>query len=102
MIDNEIVITGIGLVTPLGYGVDENWHALCQGISGLSVIDGTIAGRVKPVSDEELSSFIPLKDLRKMEHFSQYALLAAAQAMADAGLSESLPQERNRFGIYLG
>src|SRR3954471_17822999 len=98
MIDNEIVVTGIGLVTPLGYGVDENWHALCNGISGLSLKDGAIVGCVKPLSDEMLSSFIPLKDLRKMEHFSQYALLAATQAMADAGLSESIPQKRNRFG----
>lgn len=106
---NEVVITGIGLVTPLGMTTEENWHHVCDGRSGLSLflhpradqLTSRVVGQV-PDAAHHAALHIPAKDIRKMERFSQYAVLAARQAMLDAGLTTTLPAERDRCGVYLG
>ena len=92
-----MVITGLGLVTPLGVGVDPVWRRLSDGKSGIRLIhdsaftmlDCRIAGRV-PNTDEDPHGFdaaehIPKADLRRMDRFIQFALVAAKEAIGDAG-----------------
>ncbi len=102
----RVVVTGIGLVSPLGIGIEENWSALMSGKSGIGPItrfDTTafltkIAGEVKNFHAED---FIPKKELRKMDPFLQFALGAARLAMDDARLSIG-PDMANRTGVVMG
>jgi 3-oxoacyl-[acyl-carrier-protein] synthase II len=85
------VITGIGLVSPLGIGTDVNWRALTAGQSGIGPIThfdasayaSRIAGEVKGFDPLQ---FVEKKDVKKMDVFIQYAIAASQFAMADAGL----------------
>jgi 3-oxoacyl-[acyl-carrier-protein] synthase II len=86
------VVTGVGLVTPLGTGVEKNWDALITGRSGIRRISrfpnveayaSQIAGEVPDFSAED---FIEPKEIKKMDLFIQYAVAAAAMAMIDSGL----------------
>lgn len=106
--DNErrVVITGIGLVSPLGTGNKKNWDALIKGKGGVSRISkfdvsqysSQIAGQV---SDFDPLQFIDKKDLRKMDFFIQYAFAAAEMAVQDSGIAtERLQGER--AGVYIG
>jgi 3-oxoacyl-[acyl-carrier-protein] synthase II len=100
------VLTGIGLVSPLGIGTDDNWRALTAGQSGVGRIthfDPTqyasrIAGEVKHFDPLR---FVPKKDVKKMDIFIQYAIAASQFAMDDAKLpitEENAP----RVGVFLG
>ena len=92
----RVVVTGIGLVSPLGIGIEENWSNLIQGKSGIGPIthfDTTayatkIAGEVKNFHGED---FISKKELRKMDPFLQYGLAAC-----------QLGHGGRRFGDYPG
>lgn len=87
----RVVVTGLGLISPLGTGVEKNWHALLAGKSGIRKLsrfptDGfasRIAGEVPDFSAED---FIETKEIKKMDLFIQYALGAATMAMEDSGL----------------
>lgn len=100
------VITGIGLVTPVGVGIEENWSSLVEGKSGVAPIthfDTTgfstkIAAEVKDYRPEE---FISKKELRKMDPFLQLALGAARLAFDDAGLRIG-PGLAERAGVIMG
>ena len=102
----RIVVTGLGLVTPLGTGVDKTWKAICAGQSGIARItkfdpagyDAQIAGEVK---DFDPAQFIEKKDIKKMDPFIQYAVGAAQLAVDDAGL-KVLPDEAAKVGVYIG
>jgi len=86
-----VVITGTGLVTPLGTGTEKNWRALLAGKSGIGPItrfnaeslDARIAGEVKDFSPEQ---FIERKEARRMDLFTQYAIAAAEMAVRESGL----------------
>lgn len=86
-----MVVTGLGLITPLGIGVKETWAALCAGKSGIAEItrfdttgfDTRIAGEVKGFRPED---FLSKKDARRTETFIAYAVAAARMAMEDSGL----------------
>ena len=88
----RVVITGLGLVTPLGIGVDETWSALCEGRSGIGEItrfDTTefttkIAGEVKDFNAED---FLPKKEARRTEKFIAYAVAGARMALENARLT---------------
>ena len=87
----RVVVTGLGLVSPLGTGVEKNWQALLQGRSGIRKItrfdaDGFAARIAGEVPDFKAEDYIEPKEIKKMDLFIQYALGAAAQAMADSGL----------------
>ena len=84
----RVVVTGVGLVTPLGTGVEKNWEALIAGRSGIRRISrfpnveayaSQIAGEVPDFSAED---FIEPKEIKKMDLFIQYAIGAATMAMA--------------------
>ena len=105
----QVVITGIGLVTPVGQTTQENWTAIKKGQSGLSFFDHPLADQIPykfaaqvTLDQERLNALLPAKDQRKTERFTQFALLAADEAMTDAGLNAQFPENRLRFGTYLG
>lgn len=87
----RVVVTGLGLVTPLGIGVEPTWKALCAGKSGIGEITRfdtsanatKIAAEVKGFKAEE---FIPKKEAKRVELFIAYALAATRMAIDDAGL----------------
>ncbi|MFQ5480790.1 MAG: beta-ketoacyl-ACP synthase II [Thermodesulfobacteriota bacterium] len=102
----RVVITGLGLVTPLGTGVERSWQALVEGkcgVRGITRFDASaypvrIAGEVP---DFEATEFIKKKDLKKMGLFIQYAVAAGLMAMEDAGL-EVTEDNAERVGVYVG
>lgn len=102
----RIVVTGLGLVTPLGTGVDKTWAALCAGQSGIGRItkfdpaayDAQIAGEVR---DFDPARFIEKKEIKKMDTFIHYAVGAAQLAVDDAGLKVA-PEEATKVGVYIG
>ena len=87
----RVVVTGLGLVSPLGTGVEKNWQALLAGRSGIRRISrfqaDSFAARIAgEVPDFKADDYIEPKEIKKMALFIQYALGAAAQAMDDSGL----------------
>jgi 3-oxoacyl-[acyl-carrier-protein] synthase II len=110
----RVVVTGIGLVTPLGVGLERNWRSLIAGESGVrsiqsfdvSDLPAKIAGQV-PHGDTAAGLFnaddwVAPKDQRKMDGFIVYALAAAAQAVEDAGWQPEEEEARDRTGVMIG
>jgi len=100
------VVTGIGLVTPLGVGVEPNWAALLRGESGIGPITRFDAARFSTRIAGEVRGFDPLrfidrKDVRKMDPFIQYAVAAADLAAADAGFGAG-DLDGDRTGVIIG
>ena len=87
----RVVVTGIGLVSPLGTGVEKNWHALLEGRSGIRKLsrftaEGFASRIAGEVPDFKAEDYIEPKEIKKMDLFIQYALGAASMAMGDSGL----------------
>jgi 3-oxoacyl-[acyl-carrier-protein] synthase II len=110
----RVVVTGLGLVTPLGDGVETNWRRLIAGESGIRAIDrfdvadlpSRVAGMV-PAKDApggfDADRYLAPKEQRKISLFIIYALAAAQQAVTDAGLDGELTDaERERIGVQVG
>ncbi|WP_333871237.1 beta-ketoacyl-ACP synthase II [Desulforamulus putei] len=102
----RVVITGMGVISPVGTGLDNFWNALTAGVSGIARItrfdpseySTQIAGEVK---DFDYSKYIDKKEGRRMDKFSQYAVVAAAMAIEDAGMDlQSL--DKDRTGVIVG
>ncbi len=104
--DRRVVITGLGLVTPIGIGVDESWAALCAGQSGICEItqfdasnfDTKIAGEVKNFHAED---FLPKKEAKRTQLFIAYAVASTRMAIEDSGLQINSNNE-NRVGVLTG
>jgi 3-oxoacyl-[acyl-carrier-protein] synthase II len=102
----RVVITGLGLISPLGNTVDGYWNRLIRGESGISFIDSFDVSRHKSkiagtVRDFDAEGLFGRKEARRMDRFCQFALAAADQAWEDSGLS--LEQaDRERIGVYVG
>ncbi len=104
--DRRVVITGVGLITPLGIGVSETWEGLCSGKSGIGEItrfDTTnfktkIAGEVKNFNPED---FLPTKEAKRTEPFIAYAIAAARMAVEDSGLKID-SSNGDRVGVITG
>jgi 3-oxoacyl-[acyl-carrier-protein] synthase II len=102
----RVAVTGLGLITPLGTGVEKNWRALCRGESGIDRIAKfdpaefpcQIAGEVR---DFDPSAYIEPKEMKKMDPFIQYALAAGIMALEDSGLRVT-PENAHRVGVYIG
>lgn len=103
----RVVVTGMGLVTPLGTGVEKNWDALIAGRSGIKRISrfsnleaypSQIAGEVP---DFSAADFIEPKEIKKMDLFIQYAVAAAAMAMTDSGLKIDA-ELAEQVGVIIG
>lgn len=102
----RVVITGMGAITPLGNDVETFWTRLVRGESGISSIDAfdtsrfkvKIAGNVRNFNAKELFG---LKEARRMDRVSQFALAAAGQALVDSKID--LDQvNKERMGVYVG
>jgi len=110
----RVVVTGMGLVTPLGLGVEHVWRKLLAGESGITAIrtfdvsdlPAKIAGSVpRGIAQPGLldpDEYLPAKDQRRVSDFILYALAAAREAVAAAGWTPSDPHERERTGVIIG
>ena len=109
----RVVVTGLGMVTPLGVGVDHNWKQILAGKSGIDRITGfdvddiacQIAGQV-PGPDEEggldLDAFIDPREQRRQDRFIQLGLVAAQLAVEDSGWMPDDVEAQNRTGVMIG
>jgi 3-oxoacyl-[acyl-carrier-protein] synthase II len=103
---HRVVVTGIGVVTPIGIGKDDFWEGLLAGRNGISRITlfdpsefrTHMAGEVKDFHAEE---WIDRKHAKRMERFTHFALVAADLAMKDAGL-DAFPFDGRRAGVIIG
>jgi len=106
MSSRRVVVTGLGMVSPLGTGVEKSWQALVQGKSGVAKItkfdptgfDTQIAAEVKDFVPE---NFIDKKEMKRMDIFIQYAMASAVMAMEDAQLKIT-PANADRVGVVIG
>jgi 3-oxoacyl-[acyl-carrier-protein] synthase II len=102
----RVVVTGLGVITPLGSNVSKTWEAICKGASGvgrITTFDAAdfpcqIAGEVKDFHPED---FIERKEIKKMDIFIQYALAAGSMAVEDAGLKID-EGNADRVGVIVG
>ena len=102
----RVVITGIGLITPLGVGTKKTWDALLRGESGIGPVTRFDAARFATRIAGELRDFDPLafierKEIRKMGLFTQYAVAAAELAVEDAGIDRAA-LEGDQTGVCVG
>ena len=101
----RVVITGMGIISPLGNDVDTFWNNLLQGKCGIGPIDRFDPAAFKVKLAAQVRDFDPLQYMDKMEAahadlYSQYAMAAACQAVADSGIAGTLDAER--VGVYIG
>ncbi len=104
---HRVVITGMGMVTCLGTGVSVNWRALTEGRSGIGPItlfdaqkhQTRIAGEVRGNFDPD--KHVHEKEFRRMDRYQQFALVAAGEAVSDAGL-DCPPENPYRCGVVVG
>jgi 3-oxoacyl-[acyl-carrier-protein] synthase II len=102
----RVVVTGMGIISPLGIGLDENWAAVTEGKSGVGLITKfdtdsfpvKIAGEVK---NFDPADYISHKDVKKMDTFIHYALVCSQQAIADSGY-EVTEENAERIGVLVG
>lgn len=102
----RVVVTGIGLVSPLGTGTDKNWQALLRGESGIAPLTRFDMSRYATRFGGEVKDFDPLvfidrKEVRKMDPFIRYGLAAAELAVADSGIDRA-DLRSDRAGTYVG
>ena len=106
--EQRVVITGMGVISPVGNNINDFWQSLSQGKCGIDHIKGfddyelpiSVAGQVKDFSPEE--NGLERNDVRRNDLYCQYALAAANQAMADSGLKSGENIEPERLGAYIG
>ena len=102
----RIVVTGLGLVTPVGCTVEESWSAVVSGRSGIATITrfdpsefaSQIAGEIR---DFDLTPYMSVKEARKTDPFIHYGIAAGVQAMSDSGI-EVTEANAERIGIAIG
>lgn len=106
MSKRRVVITGIGILSPVGIGLDQNWANIIAGKSGIRTIShfdatgypSTVAGEVP---DFDPSQFLPPKDVKKMDRFIQLGMAAGIEAVKDSGL-EITDDNAERIGVHIG
>ena len=106
MSKRRVVITGLGIVSPVGIGVSQAWQSIVDGKSGIaritrfdaSLFASQIAGEVK---EFDITQYIPAKDARRMDTFIHYGLVAGMEAVKDAGIVVT-EQNAERIGVNIG
>ncbi len=99
----RIVVTGVGIVSPLGVGTSENWERYLSGMSGIKELEingmgpRVYAGRVP---DSELETLIPESKKGKTDRFTSFALVAAKMALEDANIDKGFDKEK--VGVFMG
>ncbi len=102
----RVVVTGLGVVSPVGIGVQPAWSNLIAGKSGITRItkfdpsnfSSQVAGEVK---DFDVSQYLPAKEARRMDTFIQFGLAAAIEAVKDSGI-EATEENAERIGVSIG
>ncbi len=102
----RVVVTGLGIISPVGTGLEKNWQNIIAGVSGISLINRfdasaypcQVAGQV---DDFVLEDFLSAKDARRMDRFIQLGLAASMEAIQDSGL-EFEKENPERIGAYIG
>jgi len=102
----RVVITGLGIVSPVGIGVSQAWQNIVNGKSGIgrithfdpSLFACQIAGEVK---DFDVTQYLPAKDARRMDRFIHFGLVAGMEAFKDSGI-EVTEQNAERIGVNIG
>ena len=104
-LQRRVVVTGLGLISPLGNNVSSSWSACVAGESGITNFDNsienspvTIGGRIKNL---DVSNFIDLKDVRRLDTFIQYGYIAAQEAINDSGFLDT-NINLDRVGVNYG
>ena len=103
----RVVITGLGLISPVGNSVEEGWQNIIAGVSGIapvtrfdtSTFPVQFAGEVK---NFDITQYIAAKDARRMDTFIHYGLAAGIQAVRDAGLDKEGAADPERVGVSIG
>src|SRR5262249_15779624 len=107
MTDRRVVLTGLGVVTPVGNGVETFWSNLKNGVSGIHTIDAfdttgyncRMGGQVRDFDPKAF--FKNPKDVRRTDRFSQLAMAAAKMALEDSGIDVANLKQRDRFGVLV-
>lgn len=102
----RVVVTGMGIVSPVGNSLVTAWHNIINGVSGIGPIthfdtsdfSAKIAGEIK---DFEITDYLSVKDAKKMDPFIHYAMAAGIDAIEDSGL-EVTDANAERIGVYIG
>jgi len=108
MAERRVVITGMGVVTPVGNDLETFWSNLKNGVSGIHTIDAfdttgydcRIGGQVRDFDPKPF--FKNPKDVRRTDRFTHFAMAAAKMAIADSGIDVPNLNERDRFGVIVG
>ena len=108
----RVVVTGIGMCTPLGFGWEHCWNKLIEGKSGIRQLSGfeisdlpsKVGGQLLMEGDETLFSenIIEVKDRKKIEPFIEYALIAANEALKDSGWKSESDEDSYKTGVMIG
>ncbi|KAF0809258.1 3-oxoacyl-(acyl carrier protein) synthase II [Alcanivorax sp. S71-1-4] len=106
MTRRRVVVTGMGMLSPMGTDVASGWENILAGKSGIRPIthfdpEGMSTRIVGTVPEFDIEQYLPAKDARKMDIFVQYGLAAAVQAIRDAGLTDQ-EADADRIGIAIG
>lgn len=107
MSKRRVVITGLGIISPVGNNITEAWASITAGKSGITKITrfdasnfaSRIAGEVK---EFDVSHYLPAKDARRMDVFIHYGMAAAIQAIRDAGIEDLAKFDAERIGVNIG
>ena len=111
----RVVVTGLGMLTPLGNGVDVNWKRLISGQIGIRKISGfdvsdiscKIAGQIPQKIDDpeaglDIDQWIEPRDQKRIDRFIAYGIISAMQAVEDSGWKPKNDEEKHRTGVILG
>ena len=102
----RVVVTGMGAVTPVGNTPEETWNSLVNGVSGAAPITLFDASKFKTqfaceVKNLNITEFIDRKEARKMDRYTQLAMISAMQAVKDSAMDlDSV--DKNRIGVVFG
>ncbi|WP_288370095.1 beta-ketoacyl-ACP synthase II [uncultured Marinobacter sp.] len=107
MSKRRVVITGMGMLSPVGNDVSTSWNAVCAGRSGIGQIDRFDASEYSTriggaVKDLDIEPWLSSKEARKLDAFIHYGLIAAQQAVDDSGLEQFDKLDKERVGIAIG
>ena len=105
--DKRVVITGMGVVTPIGNNINDFWQHLKEGVCGIRSIEGIeedipihVAGQVRDF--DPIAQGLTSADVRRSDRYSQFAVAASIQAMAQSGLVAGENIAPERLGVYIG
>ena len=111
----RVVVTGMGLTTPLGIGVDVNWKRLTSGVVGINKIENfdvsdlpcKIAGQVPNINNDpegglDIDNWIERREYKRIDRFISYGIISALQAVEHSGWKPKSENEKNRTGVILG